>query len=44
MERVCTSKRAKRDKVSGRWARESSGLKMLEAQLTNDEFEFSIYS
>ena len=35
-ERVCTSKRARRDKVSGRWARELSGSKMPEAQLTSE--------
>jgi hypothetical protein len=40
--RVSTSKRARRDKVSGRWARESSGSRMLEAQLTNELFEFCL--
>lgn len=43
--KVCTSKRAKRDKASGRWARELSGSRTLEAQQTNDLFEFPrIYS
>ena len=41
MERESTSKRVKRDKVSGRWARELSGSKILEAQLTSELFEFS---
>ena len=41
MERESTSKRARRDKESGRWARESSGSKTLEAQLTSEPFEIS---
>ena len=41
MERESTSKRARRDKESGKWARESSGSKTLEAQLTSELFEFS---
>lgn len=32
-----TSKRAKRDKVSGRWARESSGLKISQEPLPKNE-------
>jgi len=30
-EKECTSKRAKRDKASGRWARESSGSRISQA-------------
>lgn len=41
MERESTSKRVRRDKESGRWARELSGSKTLEAQLTSEPFEFS---
>jgi len=37
MARVSTSKRARRDKASGRWARESSGSKMLEAEKVKAE-------
>ena len=38
-EKVSTSKRVKRDKASGRWARELSGSRMLPAALqTNIEF------
>jgi hypothetical protein len=36
MEKVSTSKRAKRDKESGRWARELSGSRLLAALQTND--------
>jgi hypothetical protein len=35
-EKVSTSKRAKRDKVSGRWARELSGSRMPAALQIND--------
>ena len=38
--KVSTSKRAKRDKVSGRWARELNGSRIPQALQTNDHFEF----
>ena len=38
MARVSTSKKARRDRESGRWARELSGSRILGAQQTNDYF------
>jgi uncharacterized oligopeptide transporter (OPT) family protein len=38
--KVSTSKRARRDKVSGRWARELNGSRMPAALQINDHFEF----